>query len=257
MLFHDLTNHVELIQMVVNLVIQLVHGEKRVSHRISRDAFEGYLDCQIKSIADTVYHTIYLVAGISRSKCTATPIAYLRNLISILLVSMSAHSNTAYRNSVSLASIWMSNIINGHIYNHVQPASKLSPGCDYSLFKDGIQPMWEDELNKKGGRWLINLDKRKRFQQLDTFWLETLLCLIGEAFEDYSDEICGAVVNIRNKGDKLALWTHDATKKEATVKIGEKIKERLNIPQDLTIGYQAHQDTMTKSGSTAKNVYIV
>ena len=47
-----------------------------------------------------------------------------------------------------------------------------------------------------------------------------LLCLIGEAFEDYSDEICGAVVNIRNKGDKLALWTHDATKKEATVKIG-------------------------------------
>ena len=54
---------------------------------------------------------------------------------------------------------------------------------------------------------------------INIFFLQ-LLCLIGEAFEDYSDEICGAVVNIRNKGDKLALWTHDATKKEATVKIG-------------------------------------
>lgn len=29
-----------------------------------------------------------------------------------------------------------------------------------------------------------------------------LLCLIGEAFEN-SDEVCGAVVNIRGKGDKI------------------------------------------------------
>ena len=47
-----------------------------------------------------------------------------------------------------------------------------------------------------------------------------LLCLIGEAFEEYSDEISGAVVNIRNKGDKLGLWTQDASRSEATKKIG-------------------------------------
>ncbi|CAE1245191.1 EIF4E [Acanthosepion pharaonis] len=95
------------------------------------------------------------------------------------------------------------------LYNHVQRASKLPPGCDYSMFKDGIQPMWEDEQNKQGGRWVINLNKQQRHLELDNFWQETLLCLIGEAFDDSSFNVCGAVVSIRNKGDKLGLWTRD------------------------------------------------
>ena len=47
-----------------------------------------------------------------------------------------------------------------------------------------------------------------------------LLCLIGEAFDDLSDFICGATINIRNKGDKLGLWTKDARLPDANVKIG-------------------------------------
>ena len=35
-----------------------------------------------------------------------------------------------------------------------------------------------------------------------------------------TNDVCGAVVNIRNKGDKLAIWTQDATRTEATVRIG-------------------------------------
>lgn len=143
------------------------------------------------------------------------------------------------------------------LYNHIQPASKLPSGCDYSLFKEGVQPMWEDEFNKKGGRWLINLNKAQRLTDLDNFWLETLLCLIGEAFDEQSEEICGAVVNIRNKGDKLGLWTHDAMKSEANKKIGFKLKERLKIPPKIVLGYQVHSDTMAKSGSTTKNRFTV
>jgi len=37
--------------------------------------------------------------------------------------------------------------------------------------------MWEDDRNKKGGRWLINLDKRQRNTELDRFWLETVSVL--------------------------------------------------------------------------------
>lgn len=143
------------------------------------------------------------------------------------------------------------------LYNHIQPASKLPSGCDYSLFKEGVQPMWEDDYNKRGGRWLINLNKAQRLSDLDNLWLETLLCLIGEAFEEQSDDVCGAVVNIRNKGDKLGLWTHDATRNDATKKIGFKLKERLKIPPKIALGYQAHTDTMVKSGSTTKNRFTV
>ena len=34
--------------------------------------------------------------------------------------------------------------------------------------------MWEDDRNKKGGRWLINLDKKQRGSCLDNFWLEVV-----------------------------------------------------------------------------------
>lgn len=51
-------------------------------------------------------------------------------------------------------------------------ASELRQGCDYSLFKKGIRPMWEDARNFKGGRWMISLDKKQREHDLDNFWLE-------------------------------------------------------------------------------------
>ena len=47
-----------------------------------------------------------------------------------------------------------------------------------------------------------------------------MLCLIGEAFDNNSDEVCGATVNIRGKIDKVSLWTGDAAKKDATLAIG-------------------------------------
>ncbi|KAM7451678.1 translation initiation factoreIF4E [Porites harrisoni] len=139
-------------------------------------------------------------------------------------------------------------------YNHIQAASKLQSGCDYSLFKEGIEPMWEDERNRQGGRWLLNTQKNSR-QDLDRLWVETLMLLIGEQFGDYSDSVCGAVVQIRTKGDKLAIWTSNASDQDTNLSIGRKFKERLGLPRKLVIGYQAHEDTMSKTGSTTKSVF--
>jgi len=47
-----------------------------------------------------------------------------------------------------------------------------------------------------------------------------LLCLIGEAFGDFSDDICGAVVNVRSKGDKVGVWTGNGANRDATLYIG-------------------------------------
>ncbi|XP_053812910.1 eukaryotic translation initiation factor 4E type 1B isoform X2 [Vidua chalybeata] len=143
------------------------------------------------------------------------------------------------------------------LYSHIQLASKLTPGCDYSLFKDGIEPMWEDSQNKRGGRWLITLAKQQRHSELDRFWLDTLLCLIGEMFDEYSDEVCGAVINIRTKGDKIAIWTREAENQEGVTHIGRVYKEHLGLSQKVAIGYQAHADTATKSGSLAKTKFVV
>ena len=40
--------------------------------------------------------------------------------------------------------------------------------------------MWEDPQNRCGGRWLVNLSKTQRMQELDRLWLETVsIFLIG------------------------------------------------------------------------------
>lgn len=97
------------------------------------------------------------------------------------------------------------------LYNHIKGASEIKQGCDYSLFKKNIRPMWEDEGNKRGGRWIMSFPRTSRRQELDSLWLDVILCLIGEAF-DYPDDICGAVVNVRPRGDKIgkfarAIWS--------------------------------------------------
>ena len=75
------------------------------------------------------------------------------------------------------------------LYNHIEVASRLPPGSDYSLFKEGIFPDWEDQRNSPGGRWMINLDKRQRSDHLDQYWLEILFFLIGEHADQHAHQV--------------------------------------------------------------------
>lgn len=43
------------------------------------------------------------------------------------------------------------------------------------------------------------------------------MAMIGEQF-DYGEEICGAVVNVRNKQEKISLWTKNAANEAVQVK---------------------------------------
>lgn len=40
--------------------------------------------------------------------------------------------------------------------------------------------------------------------------------MIGEQF-DHGDEICGAVVNVRNRQEKISIWTKNAINEAAQV----------------------------------------
>lgn len=136
------------------------------------------------------------------------------------------------------------------LYNHIQLPSGLPFSSDYYLFKKGIMPMWEDAQNRDGGRWLIQVDKPIRNEVLDIYWLELLMAMVGEQFDDGSDNICGAVVNVRLKGDKISLWTRDAQNEDLNKRIGTILKQKLNIQGSL--GYEMHKDTSQKTGSMVR-----
>ncbi|XP_068141213.1 eukaryotic translation initiation factor 4E1 [Drosophila tropicalis] len=141
------------------------------------------------------------------------------------------------------------------LINHIKPPSEIKLGSDYCLFKKGIRPMWEDDANVHGGRWVINLNKSTQ-NDLDHFWLDTMLCLIGECC-DYSDELCGAVVNIRGKSNKISIWTADGGNEAAALEIGNKLRESLRMETGYVLQYQLHKDTMVKQGSAVKSIYTL
>jgi len=139
------------------------------------------------------------------------------------------------------------------LYNHVSLASNLPLGSDYSFFKEGIFPDWEDEKNGSGGRWIINSDRQQRVDVLDTHWLEILIFMIGEQAEVHASKVNGAVVNLRAKGDKLGVWLAD-TSADSVLRVGRMVKERLGLPKDQTIVFNVHREDKVKSGTDRKNM---
>ncbi|XP_017088410.2 eukaryotic translation initiation factor 4E1 [Drosophila bipectinata] len=138
------------------------------------------------------------------------------------------------------------------VYYFIKPPSDLKIYNDYMVFKEGVRPMWEDDVNKEGGRWMMLLDKvSKTF--MDKIWHDLLLCTIGECF-DYSEQICGVVINVRHKANKLSLWTKDSRNVQAILSIGKQMKQMLPLG-NLEIQYQVHKDAMVQHGPNVNAIY--
>ncbi|KAL3616959.1 Eukaryotic translation initiation factor 4E type 2 [Castilleja foliolosa] len=135
------------------------------------------------------------------------------------------------------------------VYNNIHHPSKLTIGADFYCFKNNIAPKWEDPVCANGGKWTVSFSRGKS----DTCWLYTLLAMIGEQF-DYGDEICGAVVNVRARQEKISIWTKNAANEAAQMSIGKQWKEFLDYNE--TIGFIFHDDAK-KLDRNAKNRYTV
>jgi translation initiation factor 4E len=91
------------------------------------------------------------------------------------------------------------------IYSHLKRPSQLPSVSDYHIFKEGIRPVWEDEANKRGGKWIVRLKKGVA----DRYWEELLFAIIGDQFMEAGEEVCGAVLSVRSGEDVLNVWTQN------------------------------------------------
>jgi len=89
------------------------------------------------------------------------------------------------------------------VYIHLKRPSSLPTVSDYHFFRDGIRPVWEDEENRRGGKWIMRLKKGVS----DRYWEELLLAMIGDQFAEAADEVCGAVLSVRPSEDVFSIWT--------------------------------------------------
>lgn len=94
-------------------------------------------------------------------------------------------------------------------YSHLKRPSSLPTVSDYHFFKKGIRPIWEDDENKLGGKWVLRLKKGVA----DRYYEDLLMACVGDQFGDEADELCGVVLSMRNGEDVLSIWTRSTGQK--------------------------------------------
>jgi translation initiation factor 4E len=90
-----------------------------------------------------------------------------------------------------------------NIYLHLKRPADLPTVSDYHFFKEGIRPVWEDDMNKRGGKWIMRLKKGVA----NRYWEDLLLAMVGDQFFEAGEEVCGAVLSVRSGEDVFSIWT--------------------------------------------------
>ncbi|KAG8928053.1 hypothetical protein FRC02_007416 [Tulasnella sp. 418] len=125
-------------------------------------------------------------------------------------------------------------------FNWLKPPSQLERNSNYHMFKDGIKPMWEDKANANGGKWVLTMKSNPAL--LDRCWSWLTMALVGEELDE-RDEICGAVVSLRAKIDRIQLWLRMKDDIERINSIGKKLVKLLDLAGESGIGLEFQYNT--------------
>jgi len=141
------------------------------------------------------------------------------------------------------------------IFNNLKPATKLSMNSNYSVFRYGVEPSWEDAENFNGGKFVLTIAKKdSKAGKGDEWWLYTVLAIIGETMDVDGDQVNGAVVSIRKNQDRIALWLK-GSERETCVNIAERWKKALNMEKG-SVRYQTHKDAAASGRSFRNEIHF-
>eukprot|EP00071_Canis_lupus_P038249 XP_022271806.1 eukaryotic translation initiation factor 4E type 2-like isoform X2 [Canis lupus familiaris] len=129
-------------------------------------------------------------------------------------------------------------------YSHMVHPWDLSGHSDLHLFKEGIKPLWEDDANKNGGKWIIQLWKGLA----SCCWENLLLAILGEQFM-VGEEICGAVVSVCFQEGIISIWNRTASDQATTARIQDMLQRVLNLPPNTMMEYKTHTNSIKDNSS--------
>lgn len=131
-------------------------------------------------------------------------------------------------------------------YCQINRPDQLPDDCDINLFQEGVQPMWEDESNRGGGRFILRV--KKPFA--GKFWEDLLIGFIGEQCPE-NDCITGLVLSVRGPEVLLSLWTKQITDTERDA-IDAWIRATLELSEHAEILYKLHRSTVTERSDNSQ-----
>lgn len=147
--------------------------------------------------------------------------------------------------------------------------------------QEGIIPAWEDEANKNGGKWSIQLPKDKNRANVDKMWLYTvrptahhadvnhsqprsraqMLAAIGETFDPLLQSadasrppeslVTGVIVSTRPQFYRVSIWTRTAPAGPEDEELRQRIESIGKHFKTTVLGYA---DNARLSGPLATEV---
>lgn len=138
------------------------------------------------------------------------------------------------------------------VLNAVAPPSKLPSDCNYYLFREGIEPTWEDKHNEAGGKWVAQHSKQRR-DRLDRAWLSSCVAAVSEQLESdqYPNQVCGLVASLRKNQDRVSLWLNAAANESAVMAVGARWKAAMGLRGQTKIGFHPHSDALRQLANTS------
>lgn len=91
------------------------------------------------------------------------------------------------------------------VYNNIPSLTDMPAGSIYAMFKNGINPSWEDPENKTGFSWILYGSKNATKAWINKIYEATLLTLIGCQYK-YEECLNGCSFERKAKGDKFVFW---------------------------------------------------
>lgn len=76
------------------------------------------------------------------------------------------------------------------------------------------------------------------------------MSVIGENF--LTPELVGVVLAVRSQTANITIWNRDNRKNDVRFRIGERLKEELNLDEESTVEYKFFADSL-KDHSTTRN----
>ena len=117
------------------------------------------------------------------------------------------------------------------IFQHLKKPEELNIGIEIDLFKNEIKPVWEEEVNKNGGKIALKLNKN----YTSIIWEELIFAFIGGNLPDnIKNEINGILISSKKEFNVLQIWFREYNFK-IIKEIQYFIKNLLQIPKEIKL----------------------
>ena len=120
------------------------------------------------------------------------------------------------------------------IYQHIKKPDNCQEGIQLKIFKDNIEPKWDDDLNKNGGKMTLLCNK----EYTSIIWEEIILNIIGNIFpKSVLENINGIVFISKEKYNIIQIWFKEYNENYCK-ELEQCFRKVIQIPNEVPIKFK-------------------